>query len=458
MPKKSKNSRQLAFLILREIMRKDTFADRTLDQFLNASQLSSLERGLTTELVYGIVRRKRSLDFLINQLATKKASQQPTDLRIILYLGLYQLIYLNQIPESAAVNTTVELTKENKLSGLSGFVNGLLRQYLRLRANNPQQKWEEIFAENLPLSPVERLGIIYSFPDWIVEYWLEILGINETEKLCQWFNQSPTIDLRVNPLRTTLDQVKTAFLAQQISVECLLGFPQTLRLRGSIGSIQNLPGYQDGWWTIQDSSAQLVSYLLAPKPGEFVIDVCAAPGGKTTHIAELMGDEGVIFAYDKTANRLKKLSQNCQRLGLKSIQIFTEDSRQLKTLSSPCDRLLLDVPCSGLGTLHRRVDARWSQTDEQIRELAKIQAELLNHTANLVKPGGVLVYATCTIHPLENEGVILPFLQKNSQWKIEIPSSDFPINPCPEGWVKVWPHQANMDGFFMVKLRQDKNP
>ena len=452
------NPRQIAFLALREVHRRGAFADVALDRTFRNSQLTDLDRRLVTELVYGSVRRMRAIDFIIDKLATKKSSQQPPELRTIIHLGLYQLQYLNNIPPSAAVNTTVQLAKENGFSGLSSFVNGLLRQYIRLTPPTPPYQggaWGGLNPLKLPENLVQRLGILHSFPDWIVEMWLEQLGETETEQLCEWFNQSPTIDLRINPLKSTIDQIETAFKSQNISVSRLLNLPQALRINGSSGAIQNLPGYSEGWWTIQDSSAQLVTHLLDPQPGETIIDVCAAPGGKTTHIAELIQDTGTIYACDKTANRLKRLKENADRLQMRSIKIHTGDSRQFPEFINLADRVLLDAPCSGLGTLHRRADARWHHTPENIQAQSQLQSELLANAATFVKSGGVLVYATCTIHPLENEAVIQSFLANNPQWQIEPPTIDLPVQPSPEGWVKVWPHRNQMDGFFMVRLKRD---
>jgi 16S rRNA (cytosine967-C5)-methyltransferase len=444
------NPRQIAFLALREVHRRGAFADVALDRTFRNSELTDLDRRLVTELVYGSVRRMRAIDFIIDKLATKKSSQQPPELRTILHLGLYQLQYLNNIPPSAAVNTTVQLAKENGFSGLSSFVNGLLRQYIRLN----DEELNPLTVTNYK-STVERLGILHSFPDWIVEMWIEQLGETETEQLCQWFNQSPTIDLRINPLKSTIDQIETAFKSQNISVSRIPNLPQALRLNGSSGAIQNLPGYSEGWWTIQDSSAQLVTHLLDPQPGETIIDVCAAPGGKTTHIAELIQDTGTIYACDKTANRLKRLKENADRLQVRSIEIHTGDSRQFPEFINLADRVLLDAPCSGLGTLHRRADARWHHTPENIQAQSQLQSELLTNAATFVKSGGVLVYATCTIHPLENEQVVRSFLGNNPDWQIEPPTIDLPVQPSPEGWVKVWPHRNQMDGFFMVRLKRD---
>ncbi len=444
------NPRQIAFLALREVHRRGAFADAALDRTFRNSQLSDLDRRLVTELVYGSVRRMRSIDFIIDKLATKKSSQQPPDLRTILHLGLYQLQYLNNIPPSAAVNTTVQLAKENGFAGLSSFVNGLLRQYIRLTETDLNPLTITKYK-----SSVERLGILHSFPDWLVELWIEQIGETETEQLCEWFNQSPTIHLRINPLKSSIAQIETAFTAQNISTSRIPHLPQALRLNGSTGAIQNLPGYSEGWWTIQDSSAQLVTHLLDPQPGEIIIDACAAPGGKTTHSAELMQDTGTIYACDKTASRLKKLTENADRLQMKSIKIHTGDSRHFPEFINLADRVLLDAPCSGLGTLHRRADARWRHTPENIQQQSQLQSELLANAATFVKSGGVLVYATCTIHPLENEQVVRSFLDSNPDWQIEQPTIDLPVQPSPEGWVKVWPHKHQMDGFFMVRLKRD---
>jgi 16S rRNA (cytosine967-C5)-methyltransferase len=506
------NPRQLAFIALKSVHR-DAYADVALERVLSQSDLNAVDRRLVTELVYGSVRRMRSLDALIDRLAKKKSHQQPPDLRTILHLGLYQLCYLTQIPPSAAVNTTVELAKTNGFAGLKGFVNGILRQFIResgavgagspdispnkptIQPNPPvpesgkraevaegaegelqskisplltttQLKGAEtlrrslphysLLTTQLPKDPVERLGILHSYPNWIIELWLEQLGLAETEQLCEWFNRSPAIDLRVNILQTSIEQVETQLQIAGVSATRLPHLPQALRLTGSIGAIQNLPGFSEGWWTVQDSSAQLVSHLLDPQSGEVAIDACAAPGGKTTHMAELMQDKGTIWASDRKTSRLNKLKANAERLQLRSIKVCPGDSRSLPQFTNLADRVLLDAPCSGLGTLHRHADARWRQTPASVQELANLQKELLAHTATWVKPGGVLVYATCTLHPLENERAVEWFLSHHPQWQIDPPASNSPATPfsTAPGWLKVFPHQHQMDGFFMVRLRK----
>ena len=442
------NSRLLAFFALKNVYQKKAYTDVALNRVIRtvskSSEISQANRSFACELVYGIVRRQRTLDGLIDLLGRKKAEQQAPDLRIILHLGLYQLRYLDRIPESAAVNTSVELAKENGLGRLSSVVNGLLRSYIRqAQTGEPLQ---------LPSEPIAKLGLKHSFPNWIVETWLEQLSIEEVDKLLAWFNQSPKIDLRVNILKASIGEVETALKNAGVSVERIPYLPQGLRLEGA-GAVTDLPGYKQGWWMIQDSSAQLVSHLLDPQPEETIVDACAAPGGKTTHIAELMEDRGHIVACDRAAKRLKKVRENAARLQLHSIQIEEGDSRDFDSFTNSADRVLLDVPCSGLGTLHKRPDLRWRQTSQNIEELFELQRELIEQAANWVKPKGVLVYATCTLNILENEKVIQSFLASNSDWSIQIPDSNVARNwATPEGWIKVYPHRTDMDGFFMVRL------
>lgn len=443
------NPRQVALNALRDVLLKDAYAEVALDRAFSHLTLSPQDYGLVSELVYGIVRRQRTLDALINQFASKPAPQQPPKLRLILQIGFYQLRYLTQVPPSAAVNTSVELAKTNGLGKLSGVVNGILRHYIRQRekAGDPLQ---------LPDDPVQKLGIQYSFPDWLIQLWCDEFGEATANQLATWFNQSPSIDLRMNPLQTTRETVEKALTEAKIEYSPLPFVPFGLRLASGVGKIENLPGFSEGWWTVQDFSAQLVSYLLSPQAGETIIDACAAPGGKTTHIAELMGDKGKIWALDRAASRLQKVTKNAQRLQLNSIETAVGDARELSQFQNTADRLLIDAPCSGLGTLHRRTDLRWRQTPDNLVALAKLQQEILTASATWVKPNGVLVYATCTINPLENEEVIQAFLSHHPQWQIEFPPETFPAPSLvsPAGWLKLMPTEHNSDGFFMVRLRR----
>lgn len=439
------DARQSAFHALRAV-HQGAFADGALDRVLGKTAGEESDRRLTTELVYGCVRRQRTLDALISQLAQKPAHQQPPDLRWVLHIGLYQLRYLTQIPAPAAVHTTVELAKHNRLAGLAGLVNGIMRQYLRLaEQGDPLQ---------LPDDPIAQLATRHSYPDWLVQQWLGQFGLSETEQLCRWFNQPPSIDLRINSLRTSLEQAIAAMSEAGVAVTAMPPLPQTLRLLHHEGAIWKLPGFAEGGWTVQDSSSQLVGHVLDPQPGEVVIDACAAPGGKTTHIAELMGDRGTIWACDRQASRLKKITENAERLRLTSIQTRAVDSRSLTDFAGQADRVLLDAPCSGLGTLNRHADARWRQTPDTVQTLAQLQAELLAQAATWVKPQGVLVYSTCTLHAAENEAIVQAFLHDHPDWQIDrtpiLGGLDQFVRP--EGWYQVLPHQHRMDGFFMARF------
>lgn len=441
----SSDARSLALQTLLTV-HKGAFTDVAIDRTLNKHTLPETDRRFLTELVYGCVRRMRTLDVLIDQLAKKPAAKQPPELRAILHLGLYQLRYLNHIPPSAAVNTTVGLAKDNKFSGLSGFVNGLLRQYLRLGEQQDPLK--------LPTDPIQRLGVLHSYPDWIVETWVNEIGLEQTEQLCITLNQPPTLDLRINPLKCDLPTVQKVLQEKGIESQPLPNLPQSLRLLTPPGSIRNLPGYAEGWWVVQEASAQLVSHVVNPHPGAIVLDLCAAPGGKSTHLAELMQGQGKIWACDRTASRLRKVQQNCERLQIENVETCLADSRILPPDLPTADYVLLDAPCSGLGTLHRHADARWRQTPETVQALAQLQRELLIGAAEKTKPGGVLVYSTCTLHPNENQKVIADFLDGRSDWYLETPTGTASAFFFKEGLLTLWPHVSAMDGFFISRLRK----
>ena len=441
------SARQLAFTVLRETD-KGAFADVALERNIGKFVLNAADRRLATELIYGTVRRRRTLDALIDQLGKRSAEQQPADLRRVLHIGFYQLRYLDHVPDHAVVDTTVQLAKQQRLGKLSGVVNGMLRQYIRLQAaGDPLQ---------LPSDPLQSLGVLHSYPDWIIQAWEHLLLAEEVASLCEWFNQAPKIDLRVNRLRTTVAQVVTALTDYGLTVVPHSHVPDAIRILGPTGNVRQLPGYEEGWWMVQDSSAQLVSYLVDPRPGETIIDACAAPGGKAAHLAELMGDQGRVLACDRTSSRLNKIRQNANRLQLTSIETVMGDSREHPEFKGIADRVLLDVPCSGLGTLHRHADARWRQTPESIAGLTTLQRELLEAAVDWVKPNGVLLYSTCTLHPDENQNLIQAFLSDHPDWQIQPPDPDSPVAPfvTAQGWATVWPHKQDMDGFFMVKLQR----
>lgn len=450
----SKNSRQIALEALRLIQRHNAYADVALDCTLSRAKQQNItllesDRRLITELVYGCTRRQKTLQVVLQNFSQKPTTKLPPDLLIILQIGVYQLCFLDRIKPSAIVHTTVELVKENNLKGLSGFANGILRSILRAKEK------EDILAN------ISDPASFYSYPEWLIELWQKEFGQEAIAKLGNWFNQTPHLDLRVNLLHATKEQVLAAFAEAEIEAVPIPYLPDGIRIAQGSGDVSKLPKFKEGWWSVQDASAQLVTYLLDPQPHEIIIDACAAPGGKTTHISDRLKNTGKVYALDRLASRLKKVDQNTARLGITNVQTIEIDAREFVGLSegsanAKCDRVLLDVPCSGLGTLHRHADARWRQTPDEPYKLAKTQAEILDRATTWVKPEGVIVYSTCTIHPAENEEVIEQFLSNHPDWQIVPPSVDNTAAhfASDRGWVKVLPHEHDMDGFFMVKLQK----
>ncbi|BBC25714.1 16S rRNA (cytosine(967)-C(5))-methyltransferase [Pseudanabaena sp. ABRG5-3] len=448
----SKNSRQIALEALRLIQRRKAYADVALDFTLSRARQNNIilpesDRRLITELVYGCTRRQKTLQAVLQNFSQKPTTKLPPDLLIILQIGVYQLCFLDRIKPSAIVHTTVELAKENNLTGLSGFTNGIMRSILRAKEK------EDILAN------ISDPASFYSYPEWLIELWQKEFGQEAIANICNWFNQTPHLDLRVNLLHATRDQVLAAFTEAKIPAEPIPHLPDGIRVGQGAGDVSQLPKFKEGWWSVQDASAQLVTYLLDPQPNEIIIDACAAPGGKTTHISDRLKNTGKVYALDRLANRLKKVDQNTARLGITNVETLEIDAREFdaeKVIGSKCDRILLDVPCSGLGTLHRHADARWRQTPDEPYKLAKTQSEILECATQWVKPEGVIVYSTCTIHPAENEEVITQFLTNHPDWQIVPPSVDNPAAhfASDRGWVKVLPHEHDMDGFFMVKLQK----
>lgn len=436
-------ARSLAFKALERIA-KGAYADVALDQVLCTPDLQGSDRALVTELVYGTVRRQRTLDTLIAGFCPQAL---PLRLRLILQLGLYQLRYLDHIPAHAAVDTSVRLAKAVGLGGFAALVNAVLRRYLRAE----QDPLTEMIAA---LPPVAQLGCYHSFPDELIERWLSRCGMAECQALCDWFNRPPRLDLRLNPLRTDRPRLIQLFAEAGYNLSPIPLLPQGLTLDHCGVPITALPHFADGYWSVQDRAAQWVAHLLAPQPGEVVIDACAAPGGKTTHIAELMHNQGRVIACDRTPSRLRKLRQNRDRLGLSCIEIHTVDSATAQNFKGMGDRVLLDVPCSGTGTLHRRADARWQPLASRLASLVPLQAQLLGNVSQWVKANGVLVYATCSLEPAENELQIQQFLDQHPQWYIEPPAPPLDQWAAPQGWITLWPQRQDMDGFFMVRLRR----
>ena len=417
------------------------FADVALERIFNLYSFKSIDKALITELSYGAIRQRYYLDCWIDYLGKVPAKKQPPLLRWLLHLGLYQVLKMKRIPPAAAINTTVELAKTHHLKKLAPVVNGILRSALRSKerglllpkSNNP----------SLELAKNESL------PVWLAEELIAWKGVEHAQQIAKAFNSVSPIDIRVNKLRADLKEVKEIFDSCGIHNQVIPNCPYGLEVRAGVGEPRKWPGYEEGKWSVQDRSSQLIAPSLGPLPGEKILDACAAPGGKSTHIAELINNEGNLWSVDRSSRRSKKILANSERLGTKCLQILVADSNEL-LLKKPdwkgfFDRILIDAPCSGLGTLARHPDARWRMNQDNIQQLVAVQSQLLNSLAPLLKNGGKLVYSTCTIHPEENSHQIKNFLQSKSEFLLEYEK-------------QIWPGEGdNGDGFYIAVLNKLKN-
>ncbi len=422
--KKGLMPRKMAWDVLMSVSA-GAYADIALERVLRLNDLSESDRSLVKELSYGAIRQRGSLDCWIDYLGKIPSKKQPPPLRWLLHLGLYQLIYMNKIPSSAAVNTSVELVKHTKFSRLAPVVNGLLR--------TAERKFSK--GEKLPQpdSLIERLSQEQSLPGWLSGKLLDWFGWTQAERIARAFNRVPTVDLRANRLKTSPESLIEIFKQEGFDVFFVNGYPDAIQVANSSGDVRTWPGYSDGKWTVQDRVAQWVAPLLLPNPGERILDACAAPGGKATHLAELIGDKGEIWAIDRLSERLKRVIENNDRLGITCMKFFMADVTEICNVKpswkKSFNKILLDAPCSGLGTLSRNPDARWRMSPSKIDELICLQRNLLEGLLPLLMKGGRIVYATCTINPEENELQIKRFLDFHEEINL---ISERQIYPDPD--------------------------
>jgi 16S rRNA (cytosine967-C5)-methyltransferase len=417
------------------------WADAALERALQRTPLPPRDRALATDLAYGAIRQRALLDGWISARGRVAAEKQPPLLRWLLHVGLYQLLFLERVPASAAVSTTVQLAREGGLERLAPVVNGLLRAVTRQREelSAGAEPWRGLAV---PEDPASSLALRHSLPLWLARDLLAWRGSDEAELFGQASNAPPPFDLRVNTLRTDPASLIRRLAEAGLRAEPLPDLPEGITLLDRPGDPRALPGYAEGHWSAQDRQAQRIVPLLDPQPGEQILDACAAPGGKATHCAERMGDQGEVWAVDRSAARLERLRANGERLGLGALRPLAADATTLleerPDWRQRFDRILLDAPCSGLGTLARHADARWRQTPATVSELAALQAILLERLAPLLAPGGRFVYATCTVHPHENQDQIGDATRKH-HWQL--------LHERP--W---WPRPGGGDGFYAAVL------
>ncbi len=418
------------------------------DSFKRYRHLTPLDRAFLTELTYGVLRWRGRLDWLISQFSKIPLEKIEPEMIHILRLGCYQILFLSRTPVSAAVNESAELAKRRRGRGGAGFVNGLLRSIVRQK--------EEIPYPDFHKDPIFHISVVHSHPLWLVGRWVKEMGEEETLRVCMENNQISALTLRTNTLKIERDK-----LIEKLREKGFNPFPTLFSEDGILLSdpppTSELPFLKEGLCIIQDEASQLVTSILNPEPGERILDACAAPGGKTTHMAQRMKNRGEIFALDLGREKLDRIEEACQRLGIRIVKTVKGDAAF--PLPTPegllFDRVLADVPCSGFGTLRRNPDLKWRKGEEDIKRLSELQFSILSHLSGYVKKGGILVYSTCTVFHEENEDVVRRFLDEHPEFRLDRISQILP-EKCHsllrEGYLKTFPPGEGMDGFFAARL------
>lgn len=459
-----KNPRQIAARILSQRLNSGEFTENLLETALATARLAPVDRALCHELVCGVVRWQATLDCLIAR-KTDPARQQRPALKNLLRLGLYQIFWLDRIPPHAAVHETVELAKHSGYGAQAGFINAVLRNYLR-----EADEIKKILAD----MKISQPALGWSHPEWLVEKWRKQFGNENTRKLLEWNNIPPKTYARANTLKFCSSRREEAQAALLELAQGSLIQKEPLENVGALltrwreenieydfltrdwtgenlvfelkshPSLSRLHSFQDGWFYVQDPSTLLAPVMLGAQPGETVLDLCAAPGGKTTFIGQLMNNQGKIVASDLDPNRLKLVKENCKRLGVTCVEFPNPNFSQSLLASAATekfDRILVDAPCSNTGVLRRRVDLRWRIQGAEIERLRSTQLELLKQAATMLAPSGVLVYSTCSLEPEENGEVVKAFIADHSNFKLE---SERQLLPFADG----------VDGAYVARLKR----
>ena len=452
-------ARRLAWTILQQVEGSSVFADFTLDRtFSQTPELRPLDRAFISEMVLGTLRWQGRLDAIIQMASKCREKKLDSRLLHLLRLGAYQILFMDRVPDSAAVNESVRLAKAVfRNAKIAGFVNALLRSIARRKAQEDFPPFQD--------HPVEHIAQAFSHPRWLVERWVTEFGPEMAKKLCAANNQRPPFTVRTNTLRISREDLREQFSALGISSIPTQFSPEGLILAKSLLLIE-MGLFQKGMFFVQDEASQIIPHLLGPQPGERVLDACAAPGGKTTHLVQLMQDRGEIFALDLHLSKIRLIQENCIRLGVSIVRATQTDAS--RPLSFPpdflFDRILVDAPCTGLGILHRNPEAKWRRKPEDILRLQQLQRKLLDNISSRLKPGGILVYSTCTMTREENESVVVSLLKRHPDFELEdlrvhIPGSYHSLIDA-RGYFRTYPEmitgneEYRMDGFFAARMRK----
>ena len=448
------SARGLALSILVESIASEEGVDVLLDRALARSPIDGRDRALAMELTYGVLRRLATLDWRLEPVLDKPLPRLPVVVQMLLRLGAYQVLFLDRIPPSAAVNESVQLAKARARAvgrDWSGLVNAVLRGLLR----HPAEPWPD-----LQIDPVRALSLRHSIPGWLSQRWIDRVGANVADRVCEQASGIPPVTLRVNQLKGTREVLLQRLHQAGIAARPTLVSPHGVVLEEG-GVVPSLPGFHDGVFYVEDEAAQLIPPLLDPQPGDLVLDACAAPGGKAIHVAELMHNRGTIIAMDRNQERLKLLQENCRRMGVTIVTSTVGDARAGKPSHEtigPFDRILVDAPCSGLGVLRRHPEAKWRKESQALLRHHRLQRDILDAVAPRLRPGGVLVYSTCSTEPEENEQVVEEFCRVHAEFRREAVAPWLPPLAADllteRGDLSTMGNRFSMDGFFASRLRK----
>jgi 16S rRNA (cytosine967-C5)-methyltransferase len=438
-------TREQALKILRKTESAFSFPKLLIASQDEASQ-SERARSLVYQLVMGTLRYRETLDWCINRVSTTPVNELSSWIRNILRLGLYQILYLDRIPKSAAVNESVNLAKKYGHRGTAGLVNAVLRNSHR----------EELLQaiEALREDRAADISVKYSHPLWIVEMLIADWGRERTLRILKGNNAIPPITARTNTLRIDRKRLLEKLEEEGVHASPIPLSEEAIELVPN-GSPWKLKAYKEGLFYLQDVSSMFASYCMEPEPGQVVLDTCAAPGGKSTHLAALMQNQGKLYALDVHDHRITLIKENAARLGVRILEVQKKDAtEELASAFPDMDRVLTDVPCSGLGVVRRRIDLKWRLRPQQLTGLAELQSAILERASACVRPGGLLVYCTCTLLKRENEQMVNQFLERHSQFHVEQVPQPLEKYRTDDGFVQILPGDEDMDGFFIARLRR----
>ena len=437
------NVRDAALTILMAVEKQQAYSNLLLHQTIEKYNIEPKDRALLTELTYGTLQHKMTLDYYLKPFIKGKLDDW---VRQLLRLSLYQIHYLSRIPDHAAVNEAVNIAKRRGHKGISGVVNGILRSILR----------EGVSSTESIVDDVERLSIETSHPLWMVKRFISEYGFETTKKMLEENNEAPVTTLRVNLFKRTVEQVMHLMTQEGYVVAQSEVIPECIYLFN--GQAAKTTAFQKGFVTIQDESSMIPAYALQPEPGMIVLDMCSAPGGKTTHIAEKMKNTGKLVAMDIHQHKLKLVKENAERLGFSFIETVEKDGRKASELfpEQTFDRILVDAPCSGLGVMKRKPDIKYTKNEKDFDSLKPIQLKLLDEAYKLLKPNGLMVYSTCTVDKEENEGTAKLFLENHPDMQLKsFPDVVKNIKQQEEdGMLQLFPQDLRSDGFFVAVFQK----